>query len=135
MPQEFSRARRVSDLIQRELADVITRELRDPRLSDVTISEVQLSRDLARAKVYVMLHEESDIEGTLRALRKATGFLRHRLSQRIHLRGVPQLRFAYDANQENAARLSALIDSVSAPDEGGVRTFGNSAPQTGGFVA
>ena len=113
MPKEFSRARRVSDLVQRELADVIIRELKDPRLNEVTISEVQLSRDLAQAKVYVMLHENSDIDATLRVLRRAAGFLRHRLSQRIHLRGVPQLRFAYDANQEKAARLSALIDSAN----------------------
>lgn len=129
MPKEFSRARRVSDLVQRELADVITRELKDPRLSEVTISEVQLSRDLAQAKVYVMLHEKSDIDGTLRVLRNAAGFLRHRLSQRIHLRGVPQLRFVYDANQEKAARLSALIDSANARNRGSSSPLSPGVPE------
>ena len=116
-PKEFSRAQRVADQVRRELADMLVREVSDPRFGAVTVSEVEVSRDLSHAKVYVSLHADSDVADTIKALNKAAGFLRHGLAERLRLRYLPDLRFVHDATLEHASRLSALIDSAIAEDE------------------
>lgn len=111
MPREFSRSRRVGEQIQRELADLIQRELKDPRLGFVTVSGVEVSRDMAYAKVFVSVlgSEGDDVERNLQALTRAAGFLRRELGRRIKLRNTPELRFVYDESIERGARMDALI--------------------------
>jgi len=118
MNQPYSRTRRVSEQMQRELADLLQRELKDPRLGFVTLSGVEVSRDFAHAKVYVsVLGGDSDVAQSLTALRHAAGFLRRELARRVRLRVSPQLQFLHDATTEQGQRLSQLIDQAVAADD------------------
>ena len=118
MPREFSRAQRVAEQIQRELADLIVREVNDARLHHLTISGVQVSRDLARAKVYITPELGASADEILNVLNRASGFLRHGLAQRIHTRAVPRLDFIYDATLDRADRISNLIDKAVSEGAG-----------------
>lgn len=115
MAKEFSRNQRVAEQLRRELADLLQFEVKDPRLSGVTLTEVEVSSDLAHAKVYYSASENPP--ELLLGLQKAAGFLRSQLSQRMLLRSVPQLHFVYDASIENGMRLSRLIDDAVAQDK------------------
>ena len=132
-----SRGQRVADQIQRELATLIQLEVRDPRVGMVSITGIDLSRDLAHAKVFITVldtvttngaianlisAEEDDldliqVQDNVKALNKAAGFLRSLLSKRLALRAVPKLRFFYDASIENGQRLSELIDDALTADQ------------------
>jgi ribosome-binding factor A len=115
MVQEFSRTQRVGGQIQRELAQIIQQELRDPRLGFVTISAVDMSKDMAHAKVFVtLMNPDQDVEETLKLLKKASGFLRRGLGKRIQLRVLPELHFVYDRSADEGLRISALLDAVAA---------------------
>jgi len=117
MPKEFSRSRRVAELVQRELADLIAREIKDPRVGMVTITGVQLSRDLSQARVFVTaLNEQADPAQAVAALNHAAGFLRHGLGTRMDLRGTPRLRFEYDSSVQRGLELSELIDRAVRSD-------------------
>jgi len=120
MPQEFSRARRVGDQIQREIAEMLQREVKDPRLGLVTVSSVEVSRDLAHAKVYVTFLDEDEeaSQPALKALARAAGFLRSGLARRLKLRTVPELRFVLDTSILRGERLRALIEDAVAHDAG-----------------
>lgn len=118
MAREFSRTRRLGEQIQRELAQLIQQELQDPRLGMVTVSAVEVSRDLSNAKVFItVLGENADVDASLKVLNKAAGFLRHELGQRLIMRSLPNLRFVYDASLERGNRLSSLIDQAMAADK------------------
>ncbi len=117
MAKEFSRSRRVGEQIQRELAELLQREINDPRLGMVTVSAVDVSRDLAVAKVFfTVLNPGHDVKQTLEGLTHASGFLRRELGRRMKLRVVPELRFQYDSSIEEGSRLSALIDKAVSGD-------------------
>jgi len=115
MPKEYSRTLRVGEQIQRELAQLIQQEIKDPRVGMVTVADVEVTTDLAHAKVFVsVLDEQSGAEAAVAALNHAAGFLRRELSRRLALRTTPALRFFHDQTTEKANRLAALINrSVS----------------------
>lgn len=117
--REFKRTDRVADQLQKELAVLIQREVKDPRLGMVTVSGVKVSRDLGYADVYITLLGENDaetIKANLGILRRAAGFLRGQIGRRIKLRHVPELRFHYDESVVRGQRLSSLIDEAVASD-------------------
>lgn len=117
MPREFSRTLRVGEQIHRELAELIRVELKDPGIGMVTLGDVEVSRDLAYAKVYyTVFGEQAAIETSSAALRRAAGFLRRELARRMRLRVVPELRFIYDDSQARGARLDALITQAVRED-------------------
>ncbi|HHJ14873.1 MAG TPA: 30S ribosome-binding factor RbfA [Gammaproteobacteria bacterium] len=117
MPRDFPRTRRIGEQIQRELAALIRDELRDPRLGLVSISAVEVSRDLTHARVFVSrLGEQQDIEACIEALQGAAGLLRRLLGQALHLRHVPRLQFKQDRSLQRGAELSALIDAAVRGD-------------------
>lgn len=117
MAKEFSRTRRVGEQMQRELAQLIQREVKDPRLGMVTVSGVDVSRDYSVAKVYItVLGDNADPAQTLAILNKVSGFLRHELGQRMVLRTVPALTFHYDESVERGSELSRLIDEAVSKD-------------------
>ena len=121
MPRDFPRSRRIAEQIQRELAHVLRFELKDPRVSNlVTITDVEVSPDQSHAKVFfTLLGDQKTIDATAEGLKRATGFLRSQLAQRMKLRTVPQLDFRYDASVERGVALSRLIDeAVGAPRKG-----------------
>ncbi len=116
MSREYSRSLRVAEQIQRDLAQLIQTEVKDPRVGMVTISEVRVSKDLAHAKVFMTVLG-SDAEGaaeSVEILNRAASFLRHALGRRLVLRVVPQLHFVYDETLETGARLAALLASSGA---------------------
>ena len=119
MPREFSRTQRVSELIRRELAGIITREMDDPRVRFLSITAVDVSKVLRNAKVYVtQIKTDSAHEIDVKSLQKAAGFLRRQLARVVGLKTVPSLRFVYDSSIERGVELSQLIDrAVTAPDD------------------
>ena len=115
MPKYYSRSLRIADQIQRELADLIRNELKDPRIGMITLTGVHVSQDYAHAKVfYTTLRSESDNFLISNGLEHAAGFLRAQLSHRLKLRVIPQLHFIYDQSVERGVRLSQLIDEAVA---------------------
>ena len=111
-----ARSARIADQIQRELAELIRLELRDPRVRLVTVTAIELSRDQSHAKVFfTVLGGEVEAKETLEGLQRAAGFLRTNLAHRLSTRSVPELHFEYDASIERGARLSKLIDEAVAP--------------------
>jgi ribosome-binding factor A len=114
MAKEFSRSDRVAEQIQRELADLLQFEVKDPRIGMVTITEVEVSGDMAHAKIYYSAHAAST--ELQKGLEKSAGFLRSQLGKRMLLRTVPQLHFIYDASIDRGMRLSRLIDEALAPE-------------------
>jgi ribosome-binding factor A len=117
MPKDFPRHQRVGDQIQRELAELIHREVKDPRLSPMlTVAEVRVSADLSQARVFITVLDEGG-EQSADVLNHAAGFLRSQLAKILRLRIIPQLHFVYDTTAENGARLSSLIDQAIASDK------------------
>ncbi|MBO6558379.1 MAG: 30S ribosome-binding factor RbfA [Pseudomonadales bacterium] len=116
MPRESSRGHKVADLIQRELAILIQREVKDPRLGMVTINEARVSRDLSFADVYFTVLPSDESEAVEEVLNEASGFLRSQLAKILNTRTTPKLRFHYDKTIENGARLSKAIDDALADD-------------------
>ena len=116
MPREFSRIDRIGDQMQRELAQLIQREVKDPRVGLVTVNAVKVSRDLGYADVYVSLlsteelNEESpEVRESITVLTKAAGFLRGQVGRAMKLRVVPQLRFHFDTLQGYSRKMDSLI--------------------------
>ncbi|MCP8465430.1 30S ribosome-binding factor RbfA [Pseudomonas sp. ZM23] len=120
MAKEYSRTQRIGDQMQRELALLIQREIKDPRLGLVTITGVDVARDLSHAKVFVTVMGQDDNAAVVKQntdiLNDAAGFLRMQLGKAMKLRTVPQLHFSYDASIRRGAELSALIERAVAED-------------------
>jgi ribosome-binding factor A len=106
------RLQRVGDQIQRELSELIRLELKDPRVHMVTITGVDVSPDLAHAKVRVSTLDTTHRDETLAGLRRAAGFLRSQLGRRLTTYATPELHFEYDASIEEGVRLARLIDQA-----------------------
>lgn len=119
MPREFTRSDRVSDAIQRLLAQVIPQEIRDPRIGLVNINAVTVTRDMAYAKVYITFVGVEDEQQSLESaaiLNKASGFLRSFVAKELSMRTVPKLQFIYDKTSVRGQALSSLIDRAIAQD-------------------
>ena len=113
MSKEFGRNRRVADLIQRELATLIQREMDSTKFGLITVSIVNVSPDLLNAKVFVTsLGDDAGKDDMVDALNERAGHLRHELAKNSPLRTTPKLNFVFDSSIEHGTRLSALIDSV-----------------------
>lgn len=116
MPRDFPRARRVAEQLQRELSRLIVAELKDPRLRLVTVTEVEVTRDLAHAKVFVSVLGSDDASEAVAGLRHASGHLRRLLAREMRLRSVPELHFSEDRVLVEGSRLSSLINQAVAED-------------------
>jgi ribosome-binding factor A len=116
MPSDFPRARRIAEQIRQELADILRREMKDPRANGVSLTAVEVTRDLEHAKVWftVLAHEPAETE---QALQRAAGFLRTELAHRMRMRVVPKLKFVFDESVTRGAHLSELIDQAVAEDK------------------
>ena len=121
MAREFSRTRRVGQQIQREIALILQREVKDPRIGMVTVSDVEVSRDLNYAKIYVtFLQLENDAERIkegLQGLTEAAGYIRSLLGSAMRLRVVPELRFYYDQTLVEGMRLYNLVTNTVREDK------------------
>ena len=116
MPRDFKRAERVAGTLRRELAQLIQAEVKDPEVGFIGLSDVEVTRDLAHAKVFVTVFEPEKAAGSVKALNKAAGYLRRRLGQEMRIRAVPELHFVHDASVETGQRMDDLIEAALAAD-------------------
>jgi ribosome-binding factor A len=119
MPRDFSRADRVADAVQRELAKLLRDEMRDPRVGMVNITAVEVSKDMSSARVYVNFvtgKSQDEAQESIAVLNGAAGFLRTQLAKQIRLRIVPRMKFYFDGSGERGQHLSALIDYAVSRD-------------------
>ena len=118
MAREYARTDRVGQQIQKEIAVILMREIKDPRLSMTTVSAVEVTRDLAYAKVFVTFFNDNaeEIKESLEVLTEAEGYIRSLLGKRLRARIMPHLRFIYDSSMSEGVRMSALVDQAVASD-------------------
>ena len=113
------RAMRVADQIRMEVAEIIMRKTKDPRVSDVTVTDVELTNDLRLARVYVTTLQDGQAEAdALEALAKASGVIRAELGRRLHLRYTPELIFQKDLSGPQGDRMRSLLEQVQAEAQG-----------------
>jgi ribosome-binding factor A len=120
MAKEYARTQRVADYLQRELAAIIQHEVRDPRVGIVSITGVDVSRDLGHARVYYTAMDSNsseEAEETTEALNRAAGFLRSQLSKDSSMRRLPALRFYFDTSVGRGRHLEDLIQRATKADE------------------
>jgi ribosome-binding factor A len=117
MPKEYPRSDRLASKIQRELASLIQNGLKDPRLTMLSILEVQVTKDLSHAKIFFSVLNEADASDCLQALNRASGFLQHEIGKSLKTRITPKLSFVYDDTDIRGRELSDLIDSAVAKDK------------------
>lgn len=119
MARDYARTDRVGQQIQKEIAMIIQREVKDPRLGMVTVNDVEITRDLAYAKVFVTfftLEGQSEKESE-KILNEAAGYIRTLLAKRIKARIMPELRFVYDQSMSEGVRMTTLVNQAVADDE------------------
>jgi ribosome-binding factor A len=117
MSNEFHRSKRVGDQIQRELSELLRREINDPRLNLVTISGVDVSKDLGHARVFVSsLRQDEDMATILQALQHAAGHMRHMLGKRMKMRVIPQLHFEHDTSFDEGSKIDALLHDLKTSE-------------------
>lgn len=109
------RSLRVADQIQRDLAEIIAYELKDPRVSMITITEVQITPDYAHAKVFftTLPDDPTSVQNTLQGLQKASGFIRGQLGRRLTIHTTPDVHFVHDTSTSRGMELSRLIDEAN----------------------
>ena len=117
MPREFSRNQRMGTEVLRTLNEVLRFETKDPRLDGVSLTAIELTRDLSVARLhYSLLDPNGDPATAQEGLRKAAGFLRGKLGHAIKIRHVPELRFVHDDSAAEAQRISDLIEGALKSD-------------------
>ena len=120
MAREFTRSQRVADYLQRELSTLIQREVRDPRVGMISVTGVDVSRDIGHAKIhYTVLGADGSEEAkeSTEVLNKAAGFLRSQLSRDSNMRSVPQLRFYFDNSVGRGRYMEDLIGRAADADK------------------
>lgn len=122
MAREFKRSSRVASQMQKELAIIMQQGIKDPRIGFITVNEVELSKDLSSAKVYVTVlgSDEQGRVKNLSYLNEAVPYIRSEIGKRMRLRCVPYLKFLYDQSFENGMRVTELLmddDQPPVPEE------------------
>ncbi|RUO31398.1 30S ribosome-binding factor RbfA [Aliidiomarina sanyensis] len=119
MKKEFSRTDRFSQQMQREIAMILQREIKDPRVVMPTVSDVEVSKDLAYAKVFVtfLQDDEEQVKVALKVLNEASGYIRSLLGKRIKSRITPDLRFVHDVSLLEGIRMAKLVREARERDE------------------
>jgi ribosome-binding factor A len=116
VPRDFKRSERVAGTLRRELAQLIQKEVKDPEVGFIGLSDVEVSRDISHAKIFVTVFESDKAIGSIKALNKAAGYLRKRLGQEMRIRSVPELHFVHDASVETGLQMDSLIEAAVASD-------------------
>lgn len=111
---------RINDLLRETISELISRQVKDPRLASVvTVTDVETSSDLRHARIFVsVLGSNEEKDTALSGLRSATKFLRHELGQRVELKRIPELTFVHDDSIERGTRILALLEDVAAEERG-----------------
>ena len=112
----YKRSERVADQLRIEVADILAKKSKDPRLHSVTVTDVEVTKDLRIARVYVsILGSQDDERGILKALASASGFVRSELGRRLELRYTPEVKFWADSNGPRAERILKILDTLPPP--------------------
>ena len=115
---EYKRADRVADLVLKELAEVLLRKVRDPRLADITLTKVDVSPDLRNAKVYYsLLGDDQKKDEVAVGLESARGFVKRELGKRLYLRRIPDITFYFDAALEHGSHIDRLLTELKEPGQ------------------
>ena len=119
MAKAFKRTDRVSQEVKKTIALILQREIKDPRIGMVTVSDVEVSRDLAYAKVYVtfLFDEDKQIDDALAALKEASGYIRSLVGSQVKMRITPELQFIYDRSLVDGMRISNVVSKAVSDDE------------------
>lgn len=119
MVKDDSRLRRVEDQLQREIATMIQQDMKDPRVAMITVTGVEVTRELEQATIFVTLlgADEAAAKVPVKVLNNAAGFLRREIGRRLSMRHVPVLKFKYDVSIEKGNRLSQLIREAREQDD------------------
>lgn len=113
-----TRQERINHLLRAEISDIIRREIKDPRLGFVTVTDVDVTKDLQHANVYVsIMGDEKEKEQGLRILQKAAGFIRGEFGRQAHLKTIPEIIFKPDTAVEQGARIFEILQQVKPHDE------------------
>ncbi len=116
MPREFSRNQRLGAQVLRTLSELLRFDVKDPSLNGVSLTIVEMTRDVSVAKVYFsLLNPDDDPKSALEGLQRASGFLRGKLGSAIKIRHVPELRFVHDDSVAHGIEISRLIDDANHP--------------------
>lgn len=111
------RPNRVGEQMKKELGEIISRKIKDPRIGFVTVTDVQVTGDLQQATVYIsVLGDQEQRENTLKGLAKAKGFIRSEIGQRIRLRKTPEIAFEFDESIDYGNRIDTLLHQISKED-------------------
>jgi ribosome-binding factor A len=114
---ERKRADRIADLILKELAEVLLRRVKDPRVADITLTNVEVSPDLRHAKVYYsLLGDDEKRSKAIVGLESARGFVKRELGKRLQLRRMPDLSFYFDASLEHGSHIDRLLAELKESD-------------------
>lgn len=117
MPKDASRSQRIAEQIQRELAELIQLEVKDPRVGMITLTGVEVTSDYSHAKVFFsLLGDQARLQQALIGLNSAAGYLRSQVAHRMKLRIMPALHFVHDTSIEEGMRLDKLISDAIAED-------------------
>jgi ribosome-binding factor A len=119
----FKRADRVADLIKAEIADLLLKAVKDPRIGSITVTGVKVTDDLRTARIYfVEMGKDTCSKAVLTGLGKAAGFLRRELSRRLQLRHAPELLFTYDPSFAYGNRIDSLLTEINREKENNAQT-------------
>lgn len=114
----YSRMDRINDLLQEEIARLLQREIKDPRIGFVSVIKVKTNRDLKSARVYISVYGEEEVqEQALQGLASAAGYIRHQLFRALSLKTVPKLTFVLDESIAYSARISSLLQELDQQEE------------------
>jgi ribosome-binding factor A len=107
------RAERLAELLKKEISDILLKEVKDPRIGFVSLTDIEVSGDLRHANVYVSVYgNEEERQASMKGLEKATGYIRKLIGERIKVYHTPEIIFKYDNSLEHGAYISRLIDKV-----------------------
>lgn len=113
----YKRSQRLNILIKEEMADIIMRRVKDPRLGFVTVTDVEMSEDLKMAKIYISVFKEDERELAMEILNSAKGLVRSELAKRIRVKFIPSLDFRLDKSVEHGSKIDQLLKGIKEKEE------------------
>ncbi len=116
--RSFQRSDKISDLIKREVADILFRQVKDPRLGFVTVTSVDVSKDLKNAKIFFSSIKKGDeLKAQMKGLKDATGFVQRKMAEVIKLRYIPHISFVYDSSIDEGFRIEKLLKQIENSED------------------
>jgi ribosome-binding factor A len=107
---------RIGSNLVKEISYILMTEVKNPDVRFVTVTDCKVTQDLSYAKVYVTVFNQDKIEETMKALKQASGFIRHELRERVDIRHIPELEFVYDESIEYGKKIEDIIEKIKEED-------------------